>query len=409
MQLFSDDQTKKTPDLWTRYASNSPRSIAEREWGLAQHEEVLRIMSRTAHQLDDELTTTKQKMADQAREKQARIDELKDKLEATNADHRRAVDALVEELTATKDTLAAMTRTNQDLETRLTASEAMGDELRAEIDQSQCAIADLEVERARLQEEIAALTEELRFERAERAREQAEFARALQDAELLSDSQNRAAQDATMVRMRLEAELAEMATLLTECRRALKEQAARMTLENDIMSEELLVYETETIREERRRKAAEERARSQRAALLARQMTSALGGALGERNSKAMIAALQEQLAELQQQLREQKLTRSLSMLALRTWRREVKLRDEQLQEQEKEHQKEMQKMQKVEADLTLQVKKSNLALNRQMTRADEFEAECNAMRERVANADRVEAELTREIQKLKGKFASLS
>jgi len=235
--VYRDEQAKK-PDLWSRYAAISPRSAADRQWGLAQHEEVCRLMSRTAHQLDDENHALQRRMADQAAEFLASIDELNLKLDATCADHREAMQSLGTELEAMRNTLAIAMRSNHDFETKLASSEAGRKELRMELGTLRDTNAQLDAKRRRLEEQMGALAraheEELRKEREEWALERSRAARAIEDAELLAQSQEQALQAATEQRALLETELVRIADALLKCQKALEEQTARGALESHI-------------------------------------------------------------------------------------------------------------------------------------------------------------------------------
>ena len=234
--VYRDEQAKK-PDLWSRYAAISPRSAADRQWGLAQHEEVCRLMSRTAHQLDDENHALQRRMADQAAEFLAHIDELNLKLDATCADHREAMQTLGTELEAMRNTLAIAMRSNHDLEAKLATSEAARKELRMELGTLRDTNAQLDAKRRRLEEQMGALArareEELRKEREEWALERSRAARAIEDAELLAQSQEQARQAAAEQRALLETELVRVADALLKSQKALEEQAARGALESN--------------------------------------------------------------------------------------------------------------------------------------------------------------------------------
>ena len=235
--VYRDEQAKK-PDLWSRYAAISPRSAADRQWGLAQHEEVCRLMSRTAHQLDDENHALQRRMADQAAEFLAQIDELNLKLDATCADHREAMQTLGTELEAMRNTLAIAMRSNHDFETKLASSEAGRKELRMELGTLCDTNAQLDAKRRRLEEQMGALAraheEELRKEREEWALERSRAARAIEDAELLAQSQEQALQAATEQRALLETELVRVADALLKSQKALEEQTDRGALESHI-------------------------------------------------------------------------------------------------------------------------------------------------------------------------------
>lgn len=198
------------------------------------------------------------------------------------------------------------------------------------------------------------------------------------------------------------------------------------------ISREMRAQEAVLAHQEVEQRKAKERAASQRAALLTKQMVGTLSGRQGESAMRTTIAELQDQLQaddakiqELQRQLVEQRLSRSIRVFALRTSRYELQRREKELHrvnevlrrtsEELKRKGEELEavkpqvrKMEVTVQEQTLELKKlNNLKVPRLETRVAELEATLEAQVTEEQLQKQIE-EQAREISRLKAKFASI-
>lgn len=418
LPLFTDEMKKKA-DLWARGLSESPRSAADKQWRLSQEQEVLRLMSRTAHRLKAENDALQDQMAAEASMAQTRIDELMVKLAAERDEHQTLHQGCMGELLSTRETLA-------DVQGSLATAEADIELQRAEKDEWQRTANRLKAEMTTLQAElndcklsripalIADHKEQFGSERDGKLRAQAQAERAYLETQLLSGEVEHCERLAGQQQLQSD----RVNAALLSCQGML----ARSEAEMQLLAIEIELEEAASLLSEQERRKDKSRALSQRAAMMTRSVTQQLGDNRTESALRSTIAELEQTIAEhqhqhqaledriqdLEQQLREHGLTRNLSMLALRTYRREVKLRDEKLQDAEKLHQQSLEETERKESEHAKEMKKATFKHNRQQERIEQLETQEREKRDEHEALLKEVAELRRDNEKLKGKFALL-
>ena len=381
---------------------------------------ILGMMSRTAQSLCDENEKLRDEMLLQAHNEKLRVDAMAGQVQMCK-----------DELSAAREQLTRSTGDRDVTLAAVTDLKAGNQALRSQIQQLRHQVADGEVERARLQANlqeckdcrIPALNMEWgRKLQAAQDDMEALAARSQVEQALMSDEV--AANEA-------EAELQERREWVDAARRAVEVAAHEVDI--SAISREMRAQEVELADQEAKLAKARDSAASQRAALLTKQMVGALSGRQGESAMRATIAKLQEQLQaddakiqELQRQLVEQRLTRSIRLFALRTSRHELQQRGKQLQRVDEALQRageelkrtgeelealrpQVRKMEAIIAEHTLELKKlNNLKVPRLERRVAELEATLEAQVTQEHLLKQIE-EQAREISRLKAKFASIS
>jgi len=438
--LYVDQLTKKS-DLFTkrRCKPTSPRQPTTTPTGRWRTQEpdlrqqaqeadghpiiggahIFGMMSQTAQSLSNENAKLRDKMSLQAHNEKLRVDAM--------AEHKLQMQKCKDELSALREQLGRSTGDHDATLSVLKDLKAEKEALQSQIEQLRNQVADGEVENARLQANLqeyrdclipALITEWDRKLQTARAERDAQAAQSQVEQALMSDEV--AANEAE----------AHQQKLADADRRAV--EVAAHAVDIAAISREMRAQEAVLAHQEVEQRKAKERAASQRAALLTKQMVGTLSGRQGESAMRTTIAELQDQLQaddakiqELQRQLVEQRLSRSIRVFALRTSRYELQRREKELHrvnevlrrtsEELKRKGEELEavkpqvrKMEVTVQEQTLELKKlNNLKVPRLETRVAELEATLEAQVTEEQLQKQIE-EQAREISRLKAKFASI-
>jgi len=446
--LYVDQLTKKS-DLFTkrRCKPTSPRQPTTTPTGRWRTQEpdlrqqaqeadghpiiggahIFGMMSQTAQSLSNENAKLRDKMSLQAHNEKLRVDAMAEQMAQQMAEHKLQMQKCKDELSALREQLGRSTGDHDATLSVLKDLKAEKEALQSQIEQLRNQVADGEVENARLQANLqeyrdclipALITEWDRKLQTARAERDAQAAQSQVEQALMSDEV--AANEAE----------AHQQKLADADRRAV--EVAAHAVDIAAISREMRAQEAVLAHQEVEQRKAKERAASQRAALLTKQMVGTLSGRQGESAMRTTIAELQDQLQaddakiqELQRQLVEQRLSRSIRVFALRTSRYELQRREKELHrvnevlrrtsEELKRKGEELEavkpqvrKMEVTVQEQTLELKKlNNLKVPRLETRVAELEATLEAQVTEEQLQKQIE-EQAREISRLKAKFASI-